>query len=617
MLLEHDVANFKDDAGLRAFVSSVQQAATLFHRAALPRAPPSIPASVTLTVTNFAYASGFDNWLTFTRAALTLPVVAAMDRASYDYFVSRGECALLLRDSAKLPFNRRSLYIKSELSARLLGAQLKLIFSEMDVFWSEDPHLIEDRTLDIQPSEEGYGHRTLNFGFYIAQPTPRARAVFRRLSLWAQLNESGSQYAEGRSCFDQALYDYAVRGDPSSPLVRIPRYALCGHGMMHRAKHIVRDGPFMHGQVLPPGSDHAAGHAVGPPLWTPINYELLPHPFKWSGGKPQQLPRETIALGGVIGVHLWSTISPLPPPLRIECARMMGFWALPNSPLRVAPFLSSDDASLPNERVHMRTTIADLLSKLRDARASSLVSWGFGGATLPPGAPKLRTTGAAAAGEVWVPPAARFARVQAHGVGRWPNGEPIVDKLHLPVGSAGLLNTSASGGKCAAGMFTFGKPGSGDATVVDGTRPPPTELLNMFNRSSPPPPPPFVCCPGERSREADGTQIDTLHVHSAGLKKVNGRYRRVSTGTHPTFENDRGCSIKYATLGSGGCTMVAYSGWGIACDHHHRYATSGCADDLPTTCSWRPRRGHANPPAPCVCRADQEVTAVGKGMRVG
>ena len=330
MLLEHDVANFKDDAGLRAFVSSVQQAATLFHRAALPRAPPSIPASVTLTVTNFAYSSGFDNWLTFTRAALTLPVVAAMDRASYDYFVSRGECALLLRDSAKLPFNRRSLYIKSELSARLLGAQLKLIFSEMDVFWSEDPHLIED----------------------------------------------------------------------------------------------------------------------------------------------------------------------------------------------------------------------------------------------------------------------------------------------LPVGSAGLLNTSASGGKCAAGMFTFGKPGSGDATVVDGSRPPPTELLNMFNRSSPPPPPPFVCCPGERSREADGTQIDTLHVHSAGLKKVNGRYRRVSTGTHPTFENDRGCSIKYATLGSGGCTMVAYSGWGIACDHHHRYATSGCADDLPTTCSWRPRRGHANPPAPCVCRGDQEVT-VGKGMRVG
>ena len=99
----------------------------------------------------------------------------------------------------------------------------------------------------------------------------------------------------------------------------------------------------------------------------------------------------------------------------------------------------------------------------------------------------------------------------------------------------------------------------------------------------------------------------------AGLRAFVSSVQQAATLFHRAA---LGCSIKYATLGTGGCTMVAYSGWGIACDHHHRYATSGCADDLPTTCSWRPRRGHANPPAPCVCRADQEVT-VGKGMRVG
>ena len=134
-MFEHDLANASSDAGLRGFVGAVSLAASRLQRAALPRAPANLPPSVTLTVTNYAYVDGFENFRVAARASLTTPAVAAMDTKSYAWFTSRGEHALLITDAKSLPFSRRSLYIKSEISARLLDAGLKLIFSEMDVFW--------------------------------------------------------------------------------------------------------------------------------------------------------------------------------------------------------------------------------------------------------------------------------------------------------------------------------------------------------------------------------------------------------------------------------------------------------------------------------------------------
>ena len=45
---------------------------------------------------------------------------------------------------------------------------------EMDVFWLDD-RIIMRPDVDLQASEQGLGKDDLNCGFYIAQPTDRAR----------------------------------------------------------------------------------------------------------------------------------------------------------------------------------------------------------------------------------------------------------------------------------------------------------------------------------------------------------------------------------------------------------------------------------------------------------
>ena len=75
----------------------------------------------------------------------------------------------------------------------------------MDVFWSNDPQLIEEPDVDLQASEQGYGKGDLNLGFFIAQPTRAARGLLRRLARWPH----SSQYIH---CWDQAYFDFAVRG---------------------------------------------------------------------------------------------------------------------------------------------------------------------------------------------------------------------------------------------------------------------------------------------------------------------------------------------------------------------------------------------------------------------
>ena len=511
-IMQHNLANATDDAGLSAWTMSVHADALRLQRRLLPLAPPDHPPAVTLTVTNSAYESGFDNWLAATRAALTTPAVAATDRGAYEFFTRRGVHALLLVDSQALAFNRRSLYIKTALPARLLDAGLKVIFSEMDVFWSADPQLIEDPSLDLQSSEQGYGSRGayLNFGFYLAQPTRPARRLFHRLARWSLRLESGCQDDTRPFCWDQALYDYAIRGDASA--LANPREALCGGRLAERAKSALRPGGAAGAAPSEPAGDLRRLHAKGrsqvmedesptvveelgatrglhlqqrllgarrlqlgaragareaaaeegtltgtsstsseragsreqvreqaPLRWGVISYELLPHPYKWHRSKiPQQISRETIALGGVLAVHLWSTVSPMPPAERIACARHMGFWALPphspmGAPLRVAPLLAAPERTLPNERLFYREALVQVLGQLRRARATQLARWGY----------------RADLGQLG------FVPVQRHGAGRWPDGRMVDGAPELPKGSAGRLNYSAPGGKCAAGMFVW------------------------------------------------------------------------------------------------------------------------------------------------------------------
>ena len=184
-MLKHDLARIADDADVLRWVEDVKRTALTHQRLLLPFAHEKrSPAAATFTYTNHVYRSGFDNWIYSARAALTTPAVLAMDEQTYNAFAARNVSVLLLHDSESVALAKRSLYIKAEFTHRLLAAGLRTIFSEMDIFWVNDPQLIEDRELDLQASEQGYGKDDINFGFYMAQPTRAARSLFRRLARW-------------------------------------------------------------------------------------------------------------------------------------------------------------------------------------------------------------------------------------------------------------------------------------------------------------------------------------------------------------------------------------------------------------------------------------------------
>ena len=210
------------------------------------------------------------------------------------------------------------------------------------------------------------------------------------------------------------------------------------------------------------------------------------HRYKWHGRLPQQLPREVVALGGVIAVHLWTTVSPISPARRIECARMMGFWSMPsgaaaNRPrarvtasasaqggsgggrrrsagraveggaarhsveraaeegLRASPLLLEKERALPSSTLFYREALVEALARLRSAHEEALTRLGFD---------------AERAERAGFPRFPRFAPVQRHGIGRWPDGRAFAPGEPRS-GMADSMNYSSPGGKCAVGMSTF------------------------------------------------------------------------------------------------------------------------------------------------------------------
>ena len=218
-------------------------------------------------------------------------------------------------------------------------------------------------------------------------------------------------------CWDQAYFDFAVRGS-FNVLDEACKHAARDAATRERIKAALHVGGG--------GGGAATTIANAPALrWRRISYELLPHPFKWHGHVPQQIPRAVVALGGVIAVHLWTTVSPVSPaePItpcqrstrriqcsvhchrsalhrararvlqvspaeRIACARMMGFWSLPEDGgapptpgappgLRVGPLLAGWEKALPSEALFYREALVELLERLRESRMRSLRALGF------------------------------------------------------------------------------------------------------------------------------------------------------------------------------------------------------------------------------------------------
>lgn len=237
---------------------------------------------------------------------------------------------------------------------------------------------------------------------------------------------------------------------------------------------------------------------------------IAPFAHQFHSSLPAGLSREVIAYGGVIGVHLWSTISPVPPPERIACARRMGFWSSSNaaseaSPqqrgreaLRIGPLLLQGEKALPQERVLYREALATMLVRLWEGREKMLAEQGWyyetnsegetgdaGAGSAGSAGVQAPRTGSQARGGNWTVAArllapyrtaifARFQPLQPDGAGFFPNGTALPWESSLPKwGVAGMPRgwelrggrrrgagaTSAHseyakpGGKCAMGHW--------------------------------------------------------------------------------------------------------------------------------------------------------------------
>ena len=311
------------------------------------------PAAV-FGFSDYAYKDAFDNWINAARnVAFSVPCFAALDLRTADHFAAAGVPVVIALDSREESASQSSqavahqtqapgeLYLKTFMARLLLEAGLRIVFTEMDIFWLADPMLIEDRRVDVQALQQGYSDGGLNFGFWIAQPTPGAIQLFERVHTFA----SSPAYFP---CLDQFFYDYAVRGSDILHLCHRHTGGASRKANVTAAKEMLRS----------KGAD-------GGPRWKHIPIQLLPHPYKWSGGRPNQPPYETVALGNAIAVHLWRTVSGLSPAMRIWCAKAYGWWTLPQGEApRVAPFVSRADETWPKQHFLYARASNELLDRI-------------------------------------------------------------------------------------------------------------------------------------------------------------------------------------------------------------------------------------------------------------
>ena len=177
---------------------------------------------------------------------------------------------------------------------------------------------------------------------------------------------------------------------------------------------------------------------------------------------PTYLPKEVIADGGVIAVHLWSSVSPIPPVDRIACARALGFWTTPLVPgeLRIGPFMMWQEKALPSSTIYYRQALVQTLDALRAARKAQLLQWGWYGRDAPPASdPEVEALLAPYRNASFAP----FAKLQPYGHGRWPNGTMA---NHVPHHRTSDEVWVRPGGKCAAGMWVSKNEETPDAASL-------------------------------------------------------------------------------------------------------------------------------------------------------
>ena len=344
----YDYASLHDRTAMDKLVEGVTQ------QAGMIKARTGVMPAAVVGFSDYAYRDAFDNWINAARTlASSVPAFVALDNRTAAHFAGAGVPVVIGLDSraesarasagalAHQTAAPGDLYLKTFLTLVVLDAGLRVIFSEMDIFWLADPLLIEDPRVDLQVSQQGYVDGGINFGFWIAQPTPGARRLFERITNFAL----SSAYFP---CLDNFFYDYAVRG--ANILNLCHRHT---SGAARKGANVTLAQQMLRGEGDPG------------PRWKHIPVQLLPHPFKWSGGRPNQPPYETVALGNAVAVHLWRTVSGLSPAMRIWCAKAYGWWTLPQTEApRVAPFVKRSELVWPKTDYFHAQASNELLERI-------------------------------------------------------------------------------------------------------------------------------------------------------------------------------------------------------------------------------------------------------------
>lgn len=263
----------------------------------------------TVTMTDIKYEAAFANWLKTATLSCTTPVVVAFDDPSHLWFRSRSVLAINMAQLRPKNYTtqRASLLAKTLIPKLLLDAGLRVVFSEMDVFWKRNPvQLLENRSVDLQVSGHSW-QPEVNYGFWIAQPTTPMRLALSRLLTYVL----SSHYVD---CHDQKVFDFAVRGTYLDSHGRLDHTRLCfAHDWHHlpcNCNRIRRENTSLRTMVnlLRPARSRM-----------PLRWEYIALGAVTHHPVPQNASRTAVA------AHIWTQVGS--PRARIHEAQRSGFWA--------------------------------------------------------------------------------------------------------------------------------------------------------------------------------------------------------------------------------------------------------------------------------------------------
>jgi hypothetical protein len=180
--------------------------------------------TVALTISDQLWKDRFEDFYLKCRDyAKVQMAMVALDNFTYEWALSRNVPVVLLNaEKLGLPNNgwpeypQREAIMRGKLepTAVLVNAGFRVLFSEMDVFWTRNPLEMEDGyDGDFQIASSG--DMELNMGFYIARPTPAVKRTFSLVMNWCSMSP---RWIPPHKCpvFDQKVLDFAIRGDPKT-----------------------------------------------------------------------------------------------------------------------------------------------------------------------------------------------------------------------------------------------------------------------------------------------------------------------------------------------------------------------------------------------------------------